>query len=401
MPFRHAGDKNFWLDIFRGLKRLGHELRIVSAMVEDVPDDGLPIVRVPPIPIHFRPDQRMNLSHNHLAGTNNYLSKTISLPRLVRAVRRVRSEFRPDVIHFVENYGPAMLALRAAFPRIPMSISAPTYQPNRPLYDLFLEASFASFDTIVPFSDAYQRRLMELRYRPERVRMIRWGIDTERFSPPTGVQREAARKELGLSADALVSFWTGFIQQTTEDDFHAAVKTANLVLDRGGSKFAFLFCLKPEHFKESFRASERPGLRVFGSAEAFHAARLAADVFLSPIQDARSTAAPPLAWLEALAMGIPILTTNIPGSEEAVVDGVSGLRVRSPEAASERLLELASNGGQLQRLREGARQVAVDRYSVDRSLAEYLELWSSLANGPRGRAHPRKSVNPSDAPDAQ
>ncbi|TLZ93870.1 MAG: glycosyltransferase [Methanobacteriota archaeon] len=144
-----------------------------------------------------------------------------------------------------------------------------------------------------------------------------------------------------------------------------------------------------------------PRSRVFGSAEAFHAARLAADVFLSPIQDARSTAAPPLAWLEALAMGIPILTTNIPGSEEAVVDGVSGLRVRSPEAASERLLELASNGGQLQRLREGARQVAVDRYSVDRSLAEYLELWSGLANGPRGRAHPRKSVNPSDAPDAQ
>src|SRR5438552_4041339 len=266
-------------------------------MVEDVPDDGLPIVRVPPIPIHFRPDQRMNLSHNHLAGTNNYLSKTISLPRLVRAVRRVRSEFRPDVIHFVENYGPAMLALRPAFPRIPMTISAPTYQPNRPLYDLFLEASFAPFDTIVPFSDAYQRRLIELRYRPGRFRMVRGGMDTERYAPPT--------------------------------------------------------------------------------------------------------AAPPLAWLESLAMGIPILTTDIPGSEEAVVEGVSGLRVGSPEAASERLIELSSNEGQLQRLREGARKVAVDRYSVDRSLVEYLELWSSLANGLRGRAHPRKSVGPSDAPDAQ
>src|SRR5437763_477023 len=286
-PFRHAGDKNFWLDIFRGLKRLGHELRIVSAMVEDVPDDGLPLVRVPPIPIHFRPDQRMNLSHNHLAGTNNYLSKTISLPRLVRAVRRVRSEFRPDVIHFVQNYGPATLALRPAFTRIPMTISAPTYQPNQPPYALFIEPSFAPFDTIVPFSDAYQRRLMELRYRPDRVRMIRWGIDTERFSPPTAAARETARKELGLSQDTLVSFWPGFIQQTTADEFHAAQKTANLVLDRDPSKFAFLFCFKPEHFKESFQASERPGLRVFGSAEALHAARLAADVFLSPIQDAQ------------------------------------------------------------------------------------------------------------------
>src|SRR5947208_10548279 len=178
-------------------------------MVEDVPDDGLPIVRVPPIPYHFRPDLSWKRNYNHHAGTNNYLSKTISLPRLVRAVRRVRSEFRPDVIHFVENYGPAMLALRLAFPRIPMTISAPTYQPNRPLYDLFLEASFAPFDTIVPFSDAYQRRLMEPRYRPDRVRMIRWGIDTERFSPPTAAARETARKEIGLSPDTRVSFWPG------------------------------------------------------------------------------------------------------------------------------------------------------------------------------------------------
>src|SRR5437773_12578966 len=98
-------------------------------MVEDVPDDGLPIHRVPPIPIHFRPDQRMNVTHNHLAGTNNYVSKTISLPRLIRAVRRVRSEFRPAVIHFVENYGPPMVAPRAAFPGIPLSTPAPPSQP--------------------------------------------------------------------------------------------------------------------------------------------------------------------------------------------------------------------------------------------------------------------------------
>src|SRR5207249_10352808 len=103
---------------------------------------------------------------------------------------------------------------------------------------------------------------------------------------------------------------------------------------------ALPFSPTPTHFKESFRAFERPGLRVFGSAEAFQAARASADVFLSPIQDARSTAAPPLAWLESLAMGIPILTTDIPGSEEAVVDGESGFRVRSPEEASDRLLEM-------------------------------------------------------------
>jgi glycosyltransferase involved in cell wall biosynthesis len=384
LPFRHAGDKNFWLDMFHGLQRRGHELEIVSSTFEDVPSEGLPIRRVQPIPINLRPDPRMNPSHWFLAGTNNYVSKTVSLPRITRAVRRRRREFRPDVIHFIENYGPAMAGLRPAFPRIPLTISAPTYQPNRPMYDMLLEASFASFDTIVPFSEAYRRRLLELRFRPERVRRIRWGIDTERFAPPTDAERAAARRQLGLGPDQVVSFWTGFIQQTTEDDLRAAAQTANRVLDADGSKYVFLFCFKPEHFKESFRSFERPGLRVFGSADAFHAARSSADLFLSPIQDARSTAAPPLAWLETLAMGIPILTTDIPGSEEAVVDGVSGMRVASPEAAGDRLREMAGDDAMRRRLREGARAIAVERYSVDRALDEYLDLWKGLANG-RGR----------------
>ena len=387
--------------MFGGLQRLGHDLEIVSAMVEDVPNGGLPLHRVSPIPVYLRPDLRFNPTHWYIAGTNNYVSKTVSLPRIVRAVRRYRKRFRPDVIHFIENYGPAMAPLRLAFPHVPLTISAPTYQPNRPLYDLFLEASFASFDTVVPFSDAYQRRLLELRFRRERVRRIRWGIDVDRFAPPSDEQRAAARKEFGLGAEQIVGFWTGFIQQTTEDDLRAALQTAERTLRSDPTKYAFLFCFKPEHFKESFRAFERPGLRVFGSAEAFQAARASADVFLSPIQDARSTAAPPLAWLESLAMGIPILTTDIPGSEEAVVDGESGFRVRLPEEASDRLLEMGSDAAMRRRLREGARQIAVDRYSVDRALEEYLALWLDLANESGGRADPRESVKRSQAPSGQ
>src|SRR5205809_806500 len=255
--------------MFGGLQRLGHDLEIVSAMVEDVPNGGLPLRRVAPIPVYLRPDLRFNPTHWYIAGTNNYVSKTVSLPRIVRAVRRYRKRFRPDVIHFIENYGPAMAPLRLAFPDVPLTISAPTYQPNRPLYDLFLEASFASFDTVVPFSDAYQRRLLQLRFRRERVRRIRWGIDVDRFDVPSDEQRAAARKEFGLGAEQIVGFWTGFIQQTTEDDLRAALQTAERTLRSDPTKYAFLFCFKPEHFKESFRAFERPGLRVFGSADAF------------------------------------------------------------------------------------------------------------------------------------
>lgn len=381
LPFRHGGDKNFWLDIIHGLQRSGHELEVLSLMVEDVPSQGLPLRRVPSIPVYLRPDVRFNPDHSHLAGTNNYASKTMTLPRLVRAIRRRQREFRPDVIHFMDNYGPAMMGLRAAFGRVPLTVSAPTYQPNRPLYDFFLKASFKSFDVVVPFSDAYRRRLLELGFGPGRVRCIRWGIDVDKFVPPTESARDGARTQLGIGKQELVVLWTGFTQQTEERDLHSALSTAEVTLRRDPSKFAFLFCFKPEHYKDSYRSFERPGLRVFGTSEAFHAARASADVLLSPIQDARSTAAPPLVWLECLAMGIPILTTEIPGTAEAVVAEKSGLAIRSPEAGPGFLQEMMGNHEMRRRLREGARQIAVERYSVDRALNQYVDLWSSLANG--------------------
>jgi len=380
LPFRHAADKNFWLDIIRGLERLGHELEVLSVTVEDFPNQGLPLRRVPPIPIYLRPDSRFNPDHWRLAGTNNYASKTITLPRIVRAIRRRTAEFRPDAIHFIDNYGPAMAGLRAALGKTPLTVSAPTYQPNNPLYDLFLQASFLSFDVIVPFSDAYRRRLLDLGFSPNRVRCIRWGVDVDVFLPPTAADQEAARKQLHLDGDELVVLWTGFPQQTDEQELFSAVRTAEVALDKAPSRIAFFLCLKPEHFKETYRRFERDGVRVLGTADAFRTARTCADILLSPIMNTRSTAAPPLVWVECLAMGIPILTTDVPGAGEAVVEQESGFRVRSPEEAGERLLEMRSDPALRRRLREGARRIALERYSTTEILNEYVELWSGLAN---------------------
>jgi len=82
-------------------------------------------------------------------------------------------------------------------------------------------------------------------------------------------------------------------------------------------------------------------------------------------------------------MGIPILTTSIPGSDEAVVDGQSGFAVRSPEEARDRLVEIAADPTLQRRLRDGARRMAVERFSVDRSKDEYVEMWSTLVDQSR------------------
>src|SRR3989475_5563484 len=175
LPFRHAGDKNFWLDMIRRLLVAGHEVEALSVDIEATPGNGLPIRHVPQIPVYFRPDARFNVEHSQFGGVNNYVSKTTNVPIILREVRRRQRTFRADVIHFADNFGPATVLLRAIGRKVPLTLSAPTYHRNRPLYDAMLLTSFSSFAVVVPFSEAYRRRLLELGFPSGRIRRIRWG----------------------------------------------------------------------------------------------------------------------------------------------------------------------------------------------------------------------------------
>ena len=80
LPFRHAGDKNFWLDMIRRLLVAGHEVEALSVDIEATPGNGLPIRHIPQIPVYFRPDARFNVEHSRFGGGNNDVSKTTNVP---------------------------------------------------------------------------------------------------------------------------------------------------------------------------------------------------------------------------------------------------------------------------------------------------------------------------------
>ncbi len=383
LPYRHNGDKNFWLDMLARLPGRGVDPTVLSITIDrDVPASDLPIRYLRPIPVYLEGgDATFNDGHRFLTGTNNYSSKTLSLPRMLRGIRALSREIRPDVVHFADNYGPATVVVRPALRRERLAISAPTYNPERTLYDTFLRMSFRSFDAIVPFSEAYGRRLRELGFDPSRIRPIRWGVDTDRFVPPGREARAAARRALGVDDDAFLVLWTGFIQQTGERDLQFTLRTAERVLAAGEGRVTFVVCFKSEHFREAFRTFERPGLRVLATPEEFRAARTAADAMHSSILETNSTAAPPLVWVESLALGLPIFTTPVAGGEEAVVPGVSGYAAATPEESAQQILQIAGDPTQRARLQEGARRIATERFSVDRSADAYVDLWRRMAAG--------------------
>ena len=84
--------------------------------------------------------------------------------------------------------------------------------------------------------------------------------------------------------------------------------------------------------------------------------------------------------MEAAAMGVPAVVTDIRGCRQAVDDGESGLLVPpgDPAALAAALIRLLNDAGLRARMGRTGRQIALDRFDerkvFDRVLSEYDRL---------------------------
>lgn len=84
----------------------------------------------------------------------------------------------------------------------------------------------------------------------------------------------------------------------------------------------------------------------------------------------------PLALLEAMSLGLPVVATSVSGNPEAVEDGVTGLLV-PPESASalaEALLALLLDPALRRRLGAAGRRRVEERFSIERAVDRHLAL---------------------------
>lgn len=82
--------------------------------------------------------------------------------------------------------------------------------------------------------------------------------------------------------------------------------------------------------------------------------------------------------LESLACGTPVIATDVGGVNEQVIDGYTGFLVPQKDASaiSERVLQLIYESDYLYRISENAAHVAVERYSQDKMIINYLEFYN-------------------------
>ena len=87
----------------------------------------------------------------------------------------------------------------------------------------------------------------------------------------------------------------------------------------------------------------------------------------------------PRTVLEAAAMGRPVITTDVPGCRETVVDGKTGILVEvgNVDSLASAMRKIAGNKEMRRRMGSAAREFCVDKYKVDKvnqTLIEHLRL---------------------------
>lgn len=298
-------------------------------------------------------------------------------------LRRLLVEGRYDVVHVHSPYvaGMARIALRS----IPASRRPRLVSTEHNVWSSHAQLSRALNEVTFPMGDAWfavsdEVRESTPRLLRSRIEVLVHGIvlsDVEHLV----AGRAAVRAELGLRPDeiAIVTI-ANYRKQKGYPDLLEAAR----ILKEGGVP-ARLFVIGQGPLEAEVHALHRE-LRLDGYVEILgyraDAMRIAAgcDIFAL----ASHYEGLPVAIMEALAVGLPIVATRVGGVGEAVQDGVEGLIVppHRPDRFAHALETLARDEGLRTKMSVAAAKRSQD-YDISVAVARLEDVYAQLQARPR------------------
>jgi glycosyltransferase involved in cell wall biosynthesis len=235
-----------------------------------------------------------------------------------------------------------------------------------------------AYDGIVALAKAHADYLVRREGIDERrIRIIPNGVDTERFRPAASdAEREGARSALSIPAGRFV---VAVVAALRPEKNHGLLLDAAARIAAARGDFLFLIVgegPEEEHLRRRANAgSLGNSVRFLGRREDIPAILSAADASVLCSHPVVETF--PLAVLEAMSCGVPVVASDVGAVREMIADGEEGrvIGAGDVEALAETLLALADAPEERKRMGGRARERVVRDFAVGGMVRRYAEMF--------------------------
>lgn len=340
-------------------------------------------------------------------GDMNYLAAGAGLdariiPELRREIRpwsdlvalikllRLMLQWRPDIVHTHTFKAGALGRVAARLARVPVVVH--TFHGHTfhgywgcvgSTLVVWLERLLARLtDVIVTVSETVRSDLVRRKIKtPDKIRVVQLGLDLRPFIE-CAQRRGEFRAALGFPPDLPL---VGIVGRLVPVKNHVLFFEAARLMVESGFAGAFVVVGGGE-----LDAALRRTVVEFGLKERVHFVgwqrdlpRIYAD--LDVLVNSSINEGTPVAVIEAMAAGVPVVATAVGGVPDMIDPGVTGFLTppNDPLALAAGIKDALGAGAAL---RDEARRVARERYSLDGLLTRTTELYDSLLSHVRAPA---------------
>ena len=292
---------------------------------------------------HVQHLESMGIAHVDVPAFTRSTNPLQDVKAFVQVFRLLR-QVRPDILH-THNPKPGIIGrIAGRLARVPLVVNTQhglyaqpedRWQRRWPVYAAERFAAAFSHVELVQNEEDVDTLVKVLRVPPRRVRLLGNGIDLDRFNPEAVAPgtRERLRAEWGFGEGVVVC---GVVGRLVREKGIVEILEAASMLKASGTPARFVIIGpgdpgKADAIDEAMIGKAKADGVVFtGERSDLPECYSAMDIFVM----ASWREGFPRSAMEAAAMGLPTIATNIRGCRQVVEDGVTGVLVPVHDAAA-------------------------------------------------------------------
>jgi len=295
-------------------------------------------------------------------------------PLQIYRMRRLLKRGRFDIVHTHKGSDLSLVWLASAGRKLPCLVN--TRGVNFRLGVNRFKYNRRRLDRIIVVSRDSKRVMTDCGVRTEKIHVVYGGVDTDRFRPLPD-QRRPVREEWSVPEAAIVSVVAAnLVRQKGHGDYLEAAA----VLRETYPDLWHIFAGGGDQHDLRLRAAElgvADRVVFAGYRNDMERVYAAADLSVMPSFAGEGVSG---VLREAMACGLPVVTTDVGGNAELVENGVSGLvvPVRQPASLAEAIRRLIDDEALRRRLAAAAGDLVRERYSTQARVAQIFDLYESV-----------------------